>query len=107
MKQFWLWILGLGTLAGAVLIWLSRKNQVDRFSDALEVQKLKQQIASDLAKAEELKGQGDAARLEREKLEIDIDESKRAVLVIASESPTRAYEMSNAEVARAFTDLGL
>lgn len=107
MKTFLAWLLGLGTLAGAIAIWFSRRNPIDNLKDALEVQKLKEQVAQDTAKVEELKGKGDAAALERRILEGEIAESKRAALLIASESPTKIYEMSDAEIAKSFTDAGL
>lgn len=105
MKTVFAWLIGLGTLAGAVLIWLSRRNPIDNFGDALEVQKLKQQIAKDTAMVEELKGRGDEARMERAKIEVEIAESKREALAIAkAESNTNIYEMSDAEVAKLFSD---
>lgn len=104
MKTVFAWIIGLGTLAGAVLIWLSRRNPIDNFGDALEVQKLKQEVAKNESMVEELKGRGDEARMERAKIEVEIAESKRLALVIASESPTRIYEMTDAEVAKLFSD---
>lgn len=107
MKTFFAWFLGLGTIAGAVAIWLSRRNPITSFPDALEVQKLKQEVVKNESMVEELKGRGDEARSEREKIELEIAESKRAALLIATESPTRIYEMSDAEVAAEFTRVGL
>lgn len=106
MKTAFAWILGLGTIVGAVLIWLSRRNPIDNLKDALEVQKLREQIAQDTAKVEELKGQGDDARVQREMFQAEIEESKRAALLIASETPSRIYEKTNAEIAEEWTRLG-
>lgn len=104
MKTFFGWLIGIGTLVGAVAIWWSRRNQVEGFREALEVQKLKQAIAQDAAKVEELKGQGDAARKEREQLEVDIAESKaRATELLTA---TSLEGMSDVEVARALSDAG-
>lgn len=107
MKTFWLWVLGLGTIAGGVLIWLSRKNPINNLGDAIEVQRLKEEIAKNASMIEELKGRGDEARSERAKLEAEISESKRIALVIATESPTRVYEKTDAEIAAEWTALGL
>lgn len=104
MKTAFAWILGIGTLAGAVLVWLSRRNAITSFRDAYEVQKLKEAIAKDAALVEELKGQGEDAQAERVLLQAEIAEGQRAALLIASESPAKIYEMTDDEVAKLFSD---
>lgn len=104
MSKVFGWILGLGTLAGALYIWWSKQNKVDNLQDALEAQRLKQQIAKDNATLAEMLVKAEIQMHEREPIEALILESKNRVAEIMAQKPLA--EMSEEEQAAAFKAAG-
>lgn len=107
MKQLWAWILGLGTLAGAFLIWWSKKNAANTFAQALEAQRMKELAAANYARAEQHMKDADATVQSIQDAQDAVQEAQRAILLVASELPPgKIYEMDNAQIAAALTEIG-
>lgn len=98
------WILGLGTFVGALYLLWSKKNAIDNLEDALEVQKLKQQIAKDEATIADMLVKAEIAVHERAPLEAIVTESKTKVAGILAGK--KLSEMTEAEADKAFRDAG-
>jgi hypothetical protein len=107
----WLWshpvaLAGaVGTVVGAVLMVRSKKNQIDRLSDALEVQRIRANVAGNEAKAEALTAQADHSAQEVAAIRTDIAASKRRAAELAH--ATNLEGKTDAEVAKLFSDAGL
>jgi hypothetical protein len=107
----WLWahpvaLAGaVGTLVGAVLMVRSKKNQIGRLSDALEVQRIKTQVAHDEAKAEVLTERADEHAEEVAALRVQITDSKRRAAELAHAKPLEGK--TDDEIAKLFSDAGL
>jgi len=107
MKHVWAWILGLGTLAGALYVWWSRKNAANTWALALETQRFRELAARNYARAEEHVKAADATEQSIKDALDAVQESQRAILLVASElPPSKIYEMDNAQIAAALTDIG-
>lgn len=107
----WLWahpaaLAGaLGAIVGAVLMVRSKKNQVSTLKDALEVQKIKASVARDEATAELLTEQADVHADEVKALQLQIAQSKRRAVELASAKPLD-QSATDDEIAKLFTDAG-
>ena len=107
VKTIWAWLLGIGTLVGAFLIWRSKKNDVDTLRAALEVQKLRERVAQDKAVVDELLLEADKHAEAIAVAKADIRKAQeRAVWLGSPAGYSELKGMSDAEVARSFTDLG-
>jgi hypothetical protein len=114
LKRFgaWLWshpaaLAGaIGALAGAVLMVRSKTNQVSTLKGALEVQKIKASVARDEAQAEILTAQANVHGDEVKQLQLQITESKRRAVELASAKPL-PDGASDEEIAKLFSDAGL
>lgn len=98
------WILGIGTFVGAVYLLWSKKNQISNLQDALEAQKLKQQIAKDEATVADMLVKAEIALDQRAPLEAIVMESKEKVAGILAGK--KLSEMTEAEADKAFRDAG-
>jgi hypothetical protein len=107
----WLWshpvaLAGLaGALVGAALMVRSKKNQIGRMSDALEVQRIRADVARTEAKADALTEKADASAQEVETLRAQITASKRRAAELAH--ATNLEGKSDDEIAKLFSDAGL
>jgi hypothetical protein len=103
----WSWILGLGTLAGAFLIWRSKKNDIDTLKAALEVQKLREHVARDKAIVDELLLEADKHADAIAVARGDIRNAQERAIWLGSPAGYNELKgMSDADVARSFTELG-
>lgn len=107
----WLWenpiALGLmiGGVIGAWFVWKSKKNQIASLEDAVAVEATRRKIAKSEARAELLEKSAAAREPEVQALKEEIATSKRRVLELRMGSDLS--ELSDAEVARIFTESGL
>jgi uncharacterized Tic20 family protein len=104
MSKVFGWLLGIGTFVGALYILWSKKNKVESIEDALEAQRLKQQIAKDEATVADMLVKAEIAVHQREPLEAIITESKARVAGILAGKPLS--EMTESEAVAAFRDAG-
>lgn len=103
----WSWILGLGTLVGAFLIWRSKRNDVDTLKAAFEVQKIRERVAKDKAIVDELMLEADQHAEAIEAARVDIRKAQeRAVWLGSPAGYAELKAMNDEEVAAAFTQLG-
>lgn len=98
------WILGLGTFVGAVYLLWSKKNEVNSIEDALEAQRLKQQIARDTATVADMLVKGEIALHERAPLEAIIHDSKLKAAAILTDTDLEGK--SETEIAAIFARAG-
>lgn len=107
----WLWskpvvLAGLfGTLVGAFFVLYSKRNQVGKLKDAVEVQRIRANVARGEAKAEALTEKADASAQEVEALRSEIVASKRRAAELAH--ATNLEGKTDDEIAKLFSDAGL
>lgn len=98
------WILGIGTFVGAVYLLWSKKNQISNLQDALEAQKLKQQIAKDEATIADMLVKAEIALEQRAPLEAIVHESKLKAAAILTDTDLEG--LSSDELAAKLTEAG-
>lgn len=113
MKAILHWLAGkpavllgaLGTLAGALAVLYSKKNQVGHLRDAIEVQKAKAEAARAQALADALEASAGAHDVRVQALRQQIADSQRHALELATEEDLTG--LSNEEIAHRFSNSGL
>lgn len=113
LRAVWQWLVShpialagaIGAVFGAMMMVRSKRNQIGRLADALEVQKIKASVARDEARAEVLAQQADVHAQEVEELRAEIVTSKRRAVELAHAKSLDGA--SDAEIAKLFSDAGL
>lgn len=98
-------LLTLGAIVSAVALWLSRKNEVSNLRDALRVQKLRQDAFTHRMEVERLKGESNVNVAQLAFAKAELAQHERAAVEIVTGKGSE--ELSDAEVARLFSDAGL
>lgn len=107
----WLWshpvaLAGaVGMLVGAVFMLRSKRTQIGSLKDAVEVQRIRANVARNVAKAEALTERADASAQEAEALRSEIAASKRRAAELAH--ATNLEGKTDDEIAKLFSDAGL
>lgn len=98
-------VLGLVSLVGAVLMVRSKRNEIGQLKDALEVQRIKVDVAKKEAKAEELMKQADDHAEEIVALRVQVNASKRRAAELLK--PSEVEGMTDEQIAKLCSDAGL
>jgi hypothetical protein len=107
----WLWshpvaLAGaVGTFVGAVLMVRSKKNQIGTLKDALEVQRIRADVARKEGQADALTARADVNAKEVDALRGEIAASKRRAAELAHATDLKGK--TDAEIAKLFSDAGL
>lgn len=105
MSKWFGWILGIGTLIGAVYLWWSKRNNIADLKTALEVQKVREEVAKSEAILQEKLADAAAAQPTIDAIEANIAAQKALALKLAH--GTDFTGKTDQEIARIFSDSGL
>lgn len=105
MTKIFGWILGLGTLVGAIYLWWSKRNDIVDLKTALEVQKIRQNVAKKEAELKEKLTDYNVSHVAIAQHEEIIANYKAEAVALATGLDLSAK--SDQEIAKIFTDSGL
>ena len=95
----------LGALVGAVFMLRSKRNEITRLKDAMEVQRIKADVAKKEAQADELVKRADTHAEDVEALRAQIAQSRRRAAALLK--PSEMEGMTDEEIAKLCSDAGL
>lgn len=99
------WILGIGTLAGAIYLWWSKRNDISDLKTALEVQKIRETVAKREAALEEKLADVTTSQGHIDALNGIIADQKATALVLATKLDLTGK--TDQEIADLFSSSGL